>query len=250
MLAVLVVGVGGAAWVLVAPQPAKAAFPGQNGRIVFWCLDSAGFVQTWVADKDLSDQVKLTSESADSGLAVWKPGSAKLAFDSNHADPTDARDRRHLQDEPRRDGGCQADRLGVLQRRRGLVTRRKEDRLRFRSSQPPGEVRVNSDGTNVQRVTTLPADAMFELAPRFSSDGRRLVFPRYFTDPGRSALFTVRVDGGGLKQLTPWANGASDADWSPEGKKLVFEATPNTQCFGEIYTVDSATPTGSRSLSL
>ena len=109
---------------------------------------------------------------------------------------------------------------------------------------------MNSDGTNVRRVTTLPADAMFDLAPRFSPDGRRLVFTRYITDPGRSALFTVRVDGGGLKQLTPRGNGASDADWSPEGKKLVFEATPNTQCFGEIYTVNSATPTGSRSLSL
>ena len=59
MLAVLVVGVGGAAWVLVAP-PAKAAFPGHNGRIVFWRLDSAGFVQTWVADKDLSNQHQLT----------------------------------------------------------------------------------------------------------------------------------------------------------------------------------------------
>ena len=103
MLAVLVVGVGGAAWVLVAPPPpAKAAFTGQNGRIVFWWEDSNGFVQTWVADKDLSDQVTVTSESADSGLAVWKPGSAKLAFDCNRADPTDARDRRHLQDEPRR----------------------------------------------------------------------------------------------------------------------------------------------------
>ena len=109
---------------------------------------------------------------------------------------------------------------------------------------------MNSDGTNVRRVTTLPADAMFDLTPRFSSDGRRLVFTRYIRDPGRSALFTVGVDGGGLKQLTPWPNGASDADWSPEGKKLVFEATPNTKCFGEIYTVDSATPTGSRSLSL
>jgi Tol biopolymer transport system component len=49
--------------------------------------DSDGFWQTWVANKDLSDQVKLTSESADSGWAVWKPGGAKLAFESNHTDP-------------------------------------------------------------------------------------------------------------------------------------------------------------------
>jgi Tol biopolymer transport system component len=98
---------------------------------------------------------------------------------------------------------------------------------------------MDAYGSNVRRVTTLPADAMFDLALRFSPDGRRLVFTRYITDPGRSALFTVRVDGGGLKQLTPWGNGAGDADYSPDGKKLVFEAFPNKGCFGEIYTVDS-----------
>ena len=119
MLASLVAFAGaGAAWVLVAPPPVKAAFPGHNGRIVFWREDSDGFVQTWVADKDLSNQHKLTSGPSSSGWAVWKPGGAKLAFDSTRADPdpTDARDRRHLQDEPRRDGGCQADGLQVLQR--------------------------------------------------------------------------------------------------------------------------------------
>ena len=98
---------------------------------------------------------------------------------------------------------------------------------------------MDSDGSNVRRLTTLPADAIYDSAPRFSPDGRRIVFTRYITDPGRSALFTVRVDGGGLKQLTPWGNGASDADFSPDGKKLVFEAFPNKGCPGEVYTVDS-----------
>src|SRR5215207_3230934 len=76
MLATLVAfAVAGAAWVLVAP-PAKAAFPGENGRIVFHRQDSNGLRQTWVADKDLSDQAQLTSGSAESGWAVWKPGGA------------------------------------------------------------------------------------------------------------------------------------------------------------------------------
>ena len=49
----------------------------------------------------------------------------------------------------------------------------------------------------------------------------------------------MRVDGGGLKQLTPWGNGAGDADWSPSGKKLVFEAYPSPKSYGEIYTVQA-----------
>jgi Tol biopolymer transport system component len=44
-------------------------------------------VQTWVADRDLSDQHKLTSGPSNSGWAVWKPGGAKLAFDSDRAAP-------------------------------------------------------------------------------------------------------------------------------------------------------------------
>src|SRR5215211_2637126 len=88
MLASLVaVAVAGGAWVLVAPSPAMAAFPGQNGRIVFHREDSDGFVQTWVANRDLSNKHKLTRGPANSGWAVWKPGGAKLAFDSDRADP-------------------------------------------------------------------------------------------------------------------------------------------------------------------
>jgi TolB protein len=259
--------VGGAAWVLVAPPPAKAAFPGQNGRIVFYREDSAGFAQIWVADKDLSNQHKLTSKSADSGWAVWKPGGAKLAFDSNRADP-DPDDPNAINDVFKMD----PDGSGVvkLTHSKGFSSdpgwSPNGSKIAFASDRHNGAERqeiyvMDADGSSVRRVSTLPANAEFDTAPRFSPDGRRLVFTRYITDPGRSALFTVRVDGGGLKQLTPWGNGglkqltpwgngglkqltpwgngAGDADWSPSGKKLVFEANPNNRCHGDVYTVDS-----------
>ena len=80
MLASLV-AVAVAAWVTVTPHPAKAAFPGQNGRIVFMKQDAAEHWQTWVANKDLSNQDKLTSGPASNGWAVWKPGGAKLLYE-------------------------------------------------------------------------------------------------------------------------------------------------------------------------
>jgi Tol biopolymer transport system component len=245
MLASLVAfAVGGAAWVLIAP-PAKAAFPGQNGRIVFWREDSGGFAQTWVANRDLSNQHKLTSGPSNSGWAVWKPGGAKLAFDSDRADP-DPTDSNTINDIFK----MNPDGTGVVK-----LTDSKSfngdpgwspdgSQIAFESDRAnlPGRFEIHvmdADGSNVRRVSTLPAHAGFDLAPRFSPDGRRIVFTRYITDPGRSALFTVRVRGGGLKQLTPWGNGANDADFSPDGKKLVFEAYPNNRCRGEIYTVEA-----------
>jgi Tol biopolymer transport system component len=250
MLATLVaVTVAGGAWVLVAPRPAMAEFPGQNGRIVLHREDSDGFVQVWVANKDLSNQHKLTGGAANSGWAVWKPGGAKLAFDSDRADPDNSggpNDISGINDIFK----MNPDGTGVLKLTDsesfngspgwspdGKKITFASDR---RNHQGRQEIHVmNADGSNVRRLTTLPAEALYEDAPRFSPDGSRIVFNRYITDPGRSALFTVGVDGSRLKQLTPWGNGASDADYSPDGKKLVFEAYPNKPCFGEIYTVDS-----------
>ena len=242
--ALVVSAVVAVAWVLVAPQ-AKAEFPGKNGRIAFMRQDQDGFWQTWVADKDLKDQTKLTSGSADSGDPVWKPGGTKLAFDSNRADP-DLGDANQIYDvfKMNPDGT-------------GLVKLTHSDsyssdpgwspdgqKVAFASDRRNGGVReeiyvMDSDGSHVRRVTTLPEKASLDTAPRFSPDAKRLVFNRYSKEPGRTALFTVGVDGSGLKQLTPYSNGAGDADYSPDGKKLVFEAYPNTNCDGEIFTVDA-----------
>jgi Tol biopolymer transport system component len=215
--------------------------------LAFMKEDSDGFWQTWVANKDLSDQVKLTSGSADSGWAVWKPGGAKLAFESNRADP-DPTDSEAINDifTMNPDGS-------------GIVKLTHSDdvsdvaewspdgsQIAFGSDRRNGAWRreiyvMDADGTNVRRVTTLPEKAQFDSVPRFSPDGRRLVFARYISEniPLRSALFTVRLDGGGLKQLTPWGIGAGDADWSPDGTKIVFEASPDISSHGDIFTIDA-----------
>src|SRR5215210_8668802 len=264
MLASLVaVTVVGGAWVLVAPSPAMAAFPGQNGRIVFHREDSHGFVQTWVADKELSNQVKLTNGSADSGWAVWKPGGAKLAFDSTRADPNPD-DAHAINDifkmNPDGAGIVKLTDSKYFDANAGWSPNGK--RIAFDSDRRNHHGRqeiyvMDADGSNVHRVTPLPTKAEFDQAARFSPDGRRLVFTRYrgnrTVDHGRvsaetAALFTVRLDGSGLRRLTSWGLRPNDADWSPDGKKLVFEAYPRfpnsefdapSGSHGEVYTMDA-----------
>ena len=46
----------------------------------------------------------------------------------------------------------------------------------------------------------------------------------------------VGLDGSGLRQLTSFAIHAGDADWSPDGKLIVFEAYPNGP-YGDVYVI-------------
>ena len=87
---------------------------------------------------------------------------------------------------------------------------------------------MENKGANPRRITSVPANAENDLTPRFSPDGSRLVFTRY-RGKGRAekaALFTVRLDGSSLHQLTSFSIHAGDADWSPDGTQIAFEAYP------------------------
>ena len=41
-----------------------------------------------------------------------------------------------------------------------------------------------------------------------------------------TAIFTIRPDGRGLRQITPWSRFAGEADWSPDGRSIAFVTHP------------------------
>jgi TolB protein len=101
-------------------------------------------------------------------------------------------------------------------------------RIAFRRASRPtfvGAIYVmNANGTHVRRLTPRSMDAS---NPRWSRDGTRILFNDYAdTVPGKSAnLYTIRVDGTGLRRLTKYKGGTAQAfvnDWSPDGTKIVF----------------------------
>jgi TolB protein len=65
---------------------------------------------------------------------------------------------------------------------------------------------MNADGTGLKRLTN---NAVPELTPSWSPDGRRIVFHRPVGGRGRFQLFTINADGTDEKQLTvpPGLNG-------------------------------------------
>jgi Tol biopolymer transport system component len=94
--------------------------------------------------------------------------------------------------------------------------------------QNPDEVDLmvmRADGTHVRHVTRHPLGRTEDWAVQWAPDGKRLVFSRYKKEPrGTEAVFTVRLDGTGLRRVTPWRVdfGPKFPDWSPNGRWILF----------------------------
>lgn len=83
------------------------------------------------------------------------------------------------------------------------------------------------DGTGLREVSPrihLTVDDVPHLDdPNFSPDGKWITYVRINRDGALQALLRVRVDGTGLRQLTPYSwEVAIKHDWSPDGKLIVL----------------------------
>ena len=248
LVGVAVLGLG----TFVAPSAGADPRPDRDlpGIITFQRFDDNGQFQLWVANADLSNQRQITSGPYTSGFATWKPDGTRLAFDSNRSDPD-------LTD----DGGpndvftTNPDGTGVVQVTdfggfSGDPDWSPDGKwLTFESDlgdhpDKQGIYVSRPDGSQLRRVTTLPEGYEFDIAPQFSPDGERIVFTRYrLDDEGNetSALHIVNTDGTNETRLDPTAEvNPGDANWSPNGKTLVFEAYgPDGPNFGNIFTIRS-----------
>jgi hypothetical protein len=96
----------------------------------------------------------------------------------------------------------------------------------------------SSDGGDLQRVTSDPGGD--DCPSDYSPNGKRLVFSR--ADATTYALYTVKLDGSGLQQITPpgmnfnFCNGS----WSPRGNEILFSAhVPDSAYASTIWVVHS-----------
>jgi Tol biopolymer transport system component len=88
---------------------------------------------------------------------------------------------------------------------------------------------MGTDGRRERQIYRLPPYAADIENAQMSPDARFVVFERSNGPKGKNAfgraVFVVRSDGSGLRQLTPWKLAAGDgADWSPDGSHLLFRS--------------------------
>jgi Tol biopolymer transport system component len=93
----------------------------------------------------------------------------------------------------------------------------------------------SSDGGDVQRVTSEPGG---DCPSDYSPNGKRILFERWSV----GELFTVKLDGSGLRQITPdgMALDECPGSWSPQGNEILFSAhVPDADHRGTIWVVHS-----------
>jgi len=80
----------------------------------------------------------------------------------------------------------------------------------------------SADGGDLQQVTSDPGGDDFQ--GDYSPNGKQLVFIR--ANDSVLALFTVKLDGSGLRQITPngMALNFNGGSWSPQGNEILFSA--------------------------
>ncbi len=84
---------------------------------------------------------------------------------------------------------------------------------------------MNADGSNLRQLTYHP---MSDFHPRWSPDGRRLLF---LSNRGNGVqAWQLSMEGGDAQQLTDFATGVNDAQWSSDGKHLVFYSRVFPEC--------------------
>lgn len=92
----------------------------------------------------------------------------------------------------------------------------------------PGIHLIRPDGRGDRRLTRRA----FDESPSWSPDGRNLVFTRSGIVGGAGAIYVIRTDGTGLRQLTPRLG--YGPVWSPDGRQIAYVA-PNGEA---IYVID------------
>lgn len=107
---------------------------------------------------------------------------------------------------------------------------------------------MRANGTGVRQLTQLSADpgrpaTYDDLAPGWAPSGRRLAFERVNDRTGHHAIFTVGMDGNGLRRITPWRLDASQPQYSPHGRWIAFRSDETSDTSGNIWLVH---PDGTR----
>jgi Tol biopolymer transport system component len=233
---------------VASAAPARAAFPGDNGKIAFDSTRDTGGTQAQIYTMfpDGAAQTRITNDTLQETAAAWSPDGSRIAFESRTGIDIWV---------------MNSDGTGKVQLTSGAVNDRVPTwspdgtKITFNSNRdgPTGGGRyevytMNPDGSAQTRLTHKldnPNDNAG--GPVWSPGGTKIAFVA-LSNPvsgNRQAMWTINPDGTGLTQLfiepSPLVNAALGFfDWSPDGSKFVVDVGwPSVPANREIATMNA-----------
>lgn len=244
--AVLALAVGGLLGLAPAATAAPCGHVVVNGPIAFGRFDpQLGDFSLWTARADGSHQRRLTT--VPSFMSDWRPDGTSLAVD--FVDDTGV----HIATiQPNGTGWRQLTREPGIQE----IPRYSPDGRRIvydASAMDPEDPAfttdiwvMDADGSHRHQVT----HGGFDVEPVFSPDGRYIAFGRIVGPTSESntsqqeALYVIRTDGTGLREIVPPRTALEHPRWSPDGRLLTFNIAPEGADAPDAGTVYSVHPDG------
>jgi Tol biopolymer transport system component len=198
--------------------PARAAFPGEAGKIA-WASNRSGNFDIWVMNGDGSAKTQLTTDPASDYDPTWSASGAKIAFVSS------------------RDGNFEIYTMNADGTGQSRITNNSAHdadptwspdgtQIAFASNRDGNfEIyKVNADGTGATRLTNTGAGNGF---PSWSPDGTKIAFA---TDrDGDHEIYKMNPDGSGQTNLTNYpAAEDENPNWTADGRQIGFDANRAT----------------------
>jgi Tol biopolymer transport system component len=234
LVATPALALGGAVLAMsAAAGPASAAFPGQNGKILFTRQvgDSGREQAIWVMNPDGTNPTQLTSGTgSDDQEPRWSADGTRIVF--TREGPSIGNTTIWVMN---------ADGSGQTQ----LTTTNGDEnpawspdgtKIVFARGPSEGENLwiMNADGTNPTQFTSTTGDS----EPAWSPDGTRIVFVTGGADGGER-LSVINADGTGREQVTAGANREEENPvWSPDGSRIAFTQTYNESDHQDVFTMN------------
>jgi Tol biopolymer transport system component len=261
-----------------SPDGSKVVFSSSRKLDGTDAPNSVNTYNIWRANADgtgLTPLTNVTAARADSGWPQWSPDGSKVVFESSRRlDGTDAPNANFTYNIWR----ANADGTGLVPLTNSTAARADcfapqwspdgskvvfESRRRLDGTDAPNANftsniwRANADGTGLVPLTTATADRADSLRPQWSPDGSKVVFDSSRKLDGSDSpnasgtynIWRVNADGTSLMPLTNvTATGVHsvEAQWSPDGSKVVFDSSrkldgsdsPNTNGTYNIWRVN------------